>query len=230
MHRVPLRALTVAALALALAPACEKREAAPPASWEPRRTCAGADECRPAPACCPSPCTSDVIHRDDVAAVQRRVDATCSKAARANCPVAGACVSHVYACVRGRCALVLEGSADWPAPNASVAPSASAAEPVDVAPPVDAGPASARDDGCDRDDDCVPLHGGGGGCCPAPCPAAAVSRRGHARAAADLAAACEKVPRRPCPSAGGCRGHAILCVSHRCAVVYEGDPGFRPRK
>jgi hypothetical protein len=33
-----------------------------------------------------------------------------------------------------------------------------------------------------------------------------------------------------CFSAGGCRNHEYLCVKGTCALVYEGDKGFRKRR
>ncbi len=221
----------LALLSLVIAVACEKRGTAPPASWEPRRSCAADDECRPAPTCCPIPCNSDVIRREDVDGVQRRVDAQCTKEERARCPQAGSCPGHVYACVRSRCTLVMEGSPDWPKDKEPKAlPSSS--PPADAAPtpatPDDASSADRGDVSCKKDDECVPL-GGGAGCCPSPCPRGAVNRRAQAKVEAELAAACAKQPKRPCISAGACRGHAVLCVRSECFVVYEGEPNFRPR-
>src|SRR5258706_14833776 len=93
---------------------CQKRDAAPPASWEPDRSCEKDDDCRAAPACCPAPCSSDVINKKDVGMVQTRVDAQCTKEARAKCPQAGSCTAHMYLCVRAKCSFVQEGSPDWP--------------------------------------------------------------------------------------------------------------------
>jgi len=94
--------------------ACNTRESAPPANWEPDRACDTNDDCVPMPSCCPAPCTSDVIHKKDLAKAQARAKAQCAKESRGPCPQAGACPGHVYACVRAKCALVLEGSPDWP--------------------------------------------------------------------------------------------------------------------
>jgi hypothetical protein len=98
-----------------IAVACSKQPSPPPASWEPDRSCAASSDCTPAPACCPAPCSSDVINKKDVGQAQARVDAQCTKEMRASCPQAGSCRSHAYTCLRGKCALIFEGSADWPA-------------------------------------------------------------------------------------------------------------------
>ena len=103
-----------AVIAIVLVSACGKRDSAPPASWEPDRSCVSSSECRPAPSCCVGPCTSYVINERDVSKLQQRVDAECTPERRARCPQAGSCEAHIYACVRGRCALVTEGSPDWP--------------------------------------------------------------------------------------------------------------------
>lgn len=99
-------------LATVVLVACGKRSAAPPASWEPDRSCKGDVDCRPAPSCCPAPCTGNVINVRDVAAMRKRVDATCDKE---ECKevVAGSCQTHAYLCVRGTCAMVTEGSPDY---------------------------------------------------------------------------------------------------------------------
>lgn len=103
---------------LAVLAACDrsgpKATPPPPESWQPSRDCTNDGDCAPAPSCCPSPCTSDVINKRDVGTLHARVESKCSPAARAQCPQAGPCVEHRYACVRSRCALVLHGSADWP--------------------------------------------------------------------------------------------------------------------
>lgn len=98
-----------------LAIACGKRDPEPPpASWQPDRSCVASADCAPAPSCCPAPCTGDVINVKDLSRAQARVDAHCTKEARAQCPQAGGCQTHVYACVRSQCALVTQGSPDWP--------------------------------------------------------------------------------------------------------------------
>lgn len=197
--------------------ACGKREAAPPASWEPNRSCVSDDECRPAPSCCPAPCTSDVINRSEVEKAQRRVDAHCTNEARAACPQAGSCMEHKYACVRQQCKLVTRGSPDWPEPV------------VDATPPADAAKQAPKpwDLSCEKDDECVAVRAAG--CCPSPCPTGVVNARDQARVEAELAESCKSQPPLPCPSAGGCRGHSISCVQRQCKVVFEGDPGYRER-
>lgn len=86
----------------------------PPESWQPSRECSRDDECTPAPSCCPVPCTGDVINKRDVGLAQARVDSKCTAAERKECPQAGGCMEHRYACVRSRCAMVTHGSPDWP--------------------------------------------------------------------------------------------------------------------
>jgi hypothetical protein len=82
---------------------------------------------------------------------------------------------------------------------------------------------------CVKDTDCVPVQGGAG-CCNSPCPAGAINKSDLARVQKDMTDACNRAPRKaPCISAGGCRGHAILCLEKKCVVSYEGDPGFRKR-
>jgi hypothetical protein len=111
------RAMLVVLVVVVLT-ACGKRADAPPASWEPDRSCASNDDCTPAPSCCPAPCSGDVINKRDVAKMQKRVDATCNKDDCKNV-VAGSCAAHAYLCVRGRCAMVTEGSPDWPEAGAA---------------------------------------------------------------------------------------------------------------
>lgn len=113
-----MRTLVVVVGAFFVVAACGKREAAPPASWEPDRSCATADDCGPSPTCCPSPCGGDPINKRDIAMMQRRVDATCDKK-ECSKVVAGACVAHMTMCLRGRCTMVMEGSPDWPTKDAS---------------------------------------------------------------------------------------------------------------
>ncbi len=95
--------------------ACGK-SSAPPASWEPDRSCTAHDDCRPVEGCCPAPCSNDVINVRDLAKMRARVEEQCKTQRKEECPQAGACAPHQYLCVRGRCALVLEGSPDWPPP------------------------------------------------------------------------------------------------------------------
>lgn len=102
-----------AAGALLAVVACDKGTSAPPPGWEPDRSCVSSEECRPVPSCCPTPCTSDVVNVRDLPKVQSQVDVECKKS-RGPCPVAGSCPGHKYLCVRKQCALVMEGSPDWP--------------------------------------------------------------------------------------------------------------------
>jgi hypothetical protein len=37
-------------------------------------------------------------------------------------------------------------------------------------------------------------------------------------------------PAQKCFSVGGCRTHAYVCLRQQCALVFEGDADFRPRK
>jgi hypothetical protein len=93
--------------------ACQKRDAAPPASWEPETSCTTNDDCTTGATCCPSPCGGPVMNKKDVSKMQARVDAECTKEARSQCPQAGACQAHVIACLRSKCTFVAEGSPDW---------------------------------------------------------------------------------------------------------------------
>lgn len=118
--RVPPMRPSTAALAsvivllTVLIGACGKRSNVPPVDWQPDRSCNSSDECRPVEGCCPAPCTSLVINARDVDAMRRRIESECTSAKRAECPSAGACLEHRYLCVRGQCAIVFAGSADWP--------------------------------------------------------------------------------------------------------------------
>jgi hypothetical protein len=53
-----------------------------------------------------------VINRKDLEKAQAQVNATCGKRDYP-CPEVGACPGHVYVCLRGQCAMVMEGSPDW---------------------------------------------------------------------------------------------------------------------
>lgn len=46
--------------------------------------------------------------------MRSRLEEDCKKQKKEDCPQAGACLAHQYLCVRGQCAVVFEGSADWP--------------------------------------------------------------------------------------------------------------------
>src|SRR5262245_32335253 len=98
-------AWVVAVLGVFAVVACSKRQAAPPASWEPDRSCTKSDECTPAPSCCPVPCNSNVINKKDVTSAQARVDAECSPEKRKQCPQAGSCPGYFYGCIRAKCTL-----------------------------------------------------------------------------------------------------------------------------
>jgi hypothetical protein len=87
-------------------------EGAPP--WEPDRRCVAHDDCRPAPSCCPRPCTHDVIHVKDLDRAYREMRRTCPSPPP-DCPQAGSCPGHAYLCLEGTCALVMEGDPAYPA-------------------------------------------------------------------------------------------------------------------
>jgi len=67
-------------------------------------------DCTPAPSCCPTPCTPEVINRKDLPKARQRL-AECPKGPI--CPVAGACRTHAYLCVKQKCALVFDGDSDY---------------------------------------------------------------------------------------------------------------------
>ena len=60
-------------------------------------------DCTPAPQCCPTPCTSNVINARDL----DRAWAALSCPSGEQCPVAGGCLTHAYLCVDRTCKLVL---------------------------------------------------------------------------------------------------------------------------
>jgi hypothetical protein len=78
------------------------------------------------------------------------------------------------------------------------------------------------DSSCTKDDDCMPAPG----CCPAPCTSEVINVKDMPKAQERLAQ-CPKD--QVCPSAGGCRTFAYLCVEKKCALVFEGDSGYRKR-
>ncbi|MBX3204098.1 MAG: hypothetical protein KF764_03465 [Labilithrix sp.] len=80
-------------------------------------SCAQDDECVPAPGCCPAPCTSDVVNRRALPALQDSLSKTCSP--QRACPSVGACSTHAYLCVSGRCKLVYEGAPEYRARSAA---------------------------------------------------------------------------------------------------------------
>jgi len=116
--------LTSALLLAVSSGGCRKHSAAlttPPATGtasaiaaEPKphafdTSCRNDADCTPAPACCPAPCTSDVIN---VKEVQRARDAlVCDHDQQ--CPVAGSCITHQYLCVANTCRLVFVNDADY---------------------------------------------------------------------------------------------------------------------
>src|SRR5689334_3074384 len=114
MKSIVALGLVALAFVSAFIVACGKRSEAPPASWQPDRSCVSSEECRQIDGCCPSPCSSLVINARDVEKMRRRLDEECKKQKPEECPQAGSCAEHAYLCVRGQCALVLEGSPDWP--------------------------------------------------------------------------------------------------------------------
>ena len=75
------------------------------------------------------------------------------------------------------------------------------------------------DNSCSKDDDCVPAPT----CCPVPCNEEVINL-GAMQKAHDRLASCPKD--QVCPSAGSCRTFAYLCVQKKCALVFQGDPGF----
>jgi hypothetical protein len=70
-------------------------------------TCKADDDCLPAPSCCPTPCTPNVINRNQMAEAQRRLKELCPEILE--CGNAGGCRTHEYLCVEGTCALVYAG-------------------------------------------------------------------------------------------------------------------------
>lgn len=91
-----------------------REEESPPAAGVAHdRGCHEDADCTPAPACCPAPCTSDVVNQVSGARIAAEVARTCTDEERAHCPSAGSCMTHAYLCVRGECALVMEGSPDY---------------------------------------------------------------------------------------------------------------------
>jgi hypothetical protein len=91
----------------------------------------------------------------------------------------------------------------------------SQAKPLPSPPPFDTS--------CTQDSDCAPAPG----CCPSPCTSDVINVKDLPRAQA-LLDDCPK--ERVCPSAGGCRTFAYLCVESKCALVFEGDKSYRPRQ
>lgn len=108
------RLATVVGVGGLLLVACGKHSEAPPASWEPDRSCVSSDECRPVEGCCPAPCASLVINARDMDKMRARVAEQCKTQKREQCPQAGACLTNKIMCLRGQCAVVFEGSPDWP--------------------------------------------------------------------------------------------------------------------
>ncbi|HXK18125.1 MAG TPA: hypothetical protein VNG33_10005 [Polyangiaceae bacterium] len=78
------------------------------------------------------------------------------------------------------------------------------------------------DNSCVQDADCAPAPA----CCPAPCTSDVINVKELPKAQ-DRLAACPKD--QQCPSAGGCRTFAYLCAQKKCALVFEGDPGYHQR-
>jgi hypothetical protein len=70
-------------------------------------TCKADGDCVPAPGCCSTPCTSNVINKSAMPEARRRLDALCPE--ELECGHAGGCRTHAYLCVSGTCALVYEG-------------------------------------------------------------------------------------------------------------------------
>ena len=108
----------LAAAALVLGFACsrgsEPERAAPTEpAWQPDRSCAAHDECRPAPSCCPMPCNGDVINVKDMDRAQKELRRTCPETPD-DCPQAGSCPGHEYMCIQGSCKLVMEGDPEYP--------------------------------------------------------------------------------------------------------------------
>jgi hypothetical protein len=81
----------------------------PTASYD--TSCQYDDECVPAPGCCPTPCTSNVINQRGVGRATADLATSCPKDPK--CFSVGGCRTHAYLCVRKSCALVYEDSADW---------------------------------------------------------------------------------------------------------------------
>lgn len=107
-------ALLGAALLMALScqqPKSGTAGASPPAL---DRSCEKDSDCRAAPGCCPSPCTSDVINVSALPAARDRL-ADCPK--DQICPSAGPCRTHAYLCVNRRCAISFEGEPAYRAPQ-----------------------------------------------------------------------------------------------------------------
>jgi hypothetical protein len=78
------------------------------------------------------------------------------------------------------------------------------------------------DTSCSKDDDCMPAPT----CCPAPCNEEVINVKDMPKAQ-DRLGSCPKD--QVCPSAGGCRTFQYLCAEKKCALVFEGDPGYHER-
>jgi len=115
-----MRAFVALVAVVAFAASCSSgsesgraREA--PAPWQPDRSCVAHEDCRPAPSCCPAPCTSDVINVEDVDRAYQELKKTCPTTPP-DCPQAGSCPGHQYMCIDQRCKLVMEGDPEYPVP------------------------------------------------------------------------------------------------------------------
>lgn len=72
-------------------------------------SCQTDEDCIPAPGCCPAPCTSLVINKNELE--KAKASLHCPKDAK--CPSAGACQTHSYLCVRKTCKLVYSKDRDY---------------------------------------------------------------------------------------------------------------------
>ena len=116
VERGGMRCALVLLLSVASISACEKRSAEPLATAAKRSAplatdCVADEDCVPAPACCPGPCTGEVINRRDL--VRAQSDVTRSCADDQACPSAGSCTTHAYLCVNGTCKLVFEHEPEY---------------------------------------------------------------------------------------------------------------------
>lgn len=71
--------------------------------------CKKDEDCRPAPSCCPAPCTSHVFNAQ--AAERASASLRCDPAQK--CISAGGCRTHAYLCVRKHCKLVYSDDPDY---------------------------------------------------------------------------------------------------------------------
>lgn len=89
-------------------------ELSPPKEPALDTSCKEDKECMPARAsCCTEPCTNKVINVRDREKAEAHAEAMCKLQKITNCPDAGACKPHLYACVSERCKIVYDGEPEY---------------------------------------------------------------------------------------------------------------------